>query len=97
MYDTKAETGVSNSYRDAMIDRICWEAFGTTHPSRTQVIDMYGFLVGGVFPKGTQVRADISRSLRQQVGELVETHGPKVLSGDELEQPRDIEGDKRLR
>ena len=59
---------MSNSYRDAMIDRICWEAFGITNPSRTQVIDKYGFLLS----KGTQGRADISRSLRQQVGELVE-------------------------
>ena len=72
MYDVKVEVAVSNSYRDAMIDRICWEVFGTTNPSRTQVIDKYSFLFGGMFSKGTQGRADISRALRQQVGELVE-------------------------
>ena len=84
----KAEGGVSNSYRDSMIDRICYEAFGATNPSRTDVVERYGFLVGGVFSKGTQGRADASRALRQQVGELIETHGPKVLSAPELERVR---------
>ena len=88
MYDMKAEAGVSNSYRDAMIYRICWAAFGTTNPSRTQVVDMYGFLVGCMFSKGAQGRAVMSRALRQQVGELVEEHGSTVLSGPELERAR---------
>ena len=41
-----------------------------------------------MFAKGTQGRADISRSLRQEVGEMVETHGPNFLSAPELERLR---------
>ena len=64
------------------------EAFGHKNPSRTEVFETHGALVASMFAKGTQGRADISRSLRQEVGEMVETHGPNFLSAPELERLR---------
>ena len=88
--DFKPKGTKPNPYRDSIVDRACMEALKSKHPTKSEVVDKHGALVARIFAKGTQGRADVSRSLRPEVKNAVEEHGPQLLSAPEMERLRAV-------
>jgi hypothetical protein len=80
----KGEGGVYNPYREKVLDYVCTEAFGSKSPTKEGVYFSHGTMVARLFAKGTQGRADYSRSLRQEADEMIEELGPNMLSSQQL-------------
>jgi hypothetical protein len=90
MRDFKAEGAKPNPYREAILDEVCLEAFGTKHPTKENVYFQHGTVVARMFGRGTQGRADLVRSLKTEAQGLLEQHGPNVLSQQQLEILRGV-------
>ena len=86
----KAEGSKLNLYREGILDEVCTEAFGSTHPTKEGVFFKHGTVVARMFARGTQGRADLVRSLKTEPQDLVEQHGPSVLSQQQLEVLRGV-------
>ena len=80
----KTEGTNSNPYREAILDDVCEQAFGSKHPTKEGVFLSHGMTVARMFARGTQGRADYSRSLKAEAHELLEQHGPKLLSSQQM-------------
>ena len=90
MQDFKAERSKPNPYREKILDEVCMEAFGSTHPTKEGVFFNHGTVVARMFAKGTQGRADLVRSLKTGAQGLLEQHGPTVLASQQLEVLRGV-------
>ena len=66
--DFKAEGKQSNPYREKILDEVCTEAFGSTHPTKEGDFFKHGTVVARMFARGTQGRADLVRSLKTGPG-----------------------------
>ena len=90
MKDFKSEGAKPNPYRDAILDQVCVEAFGSKYPTKENVYFQHGSVVARMFARGTQGRADLVRSLRPEAQDLLEQHGPSLLSQQQLETLRSV-------
>ena len=79
-----------NPYREKILDDVCTHAFGSTHPTKEGVFLSHGTVIARMFAKGTQGRADLVRSLKSEAQDLLEQHGPTVLSTQQLELLRGV-------
>jgi hypothetical protein len=68
----KAEGSKFNPIREAILDEICTEAFGSTRPTKEKVFFQHGTVVARMFARGTQGRADLVRSLKTEAQGLLE-------------------------
>ena len=67
-----------------MMYDVCEQAFGSKHQTKEGVFLSHGTIVARMFARGTQGRADYSRSLKAESHELLEQHGPKMLSSQQM-------------
>ena len=58
----KTEGAKYNPYREAFLDDVCEQAFGSKHPAKEWVFLSHGTIVARMFARGTQGIADYSRS-----------------------------------
>ena len=74
-----------NTYREKILGDVCMQAFGSTHPTKEGVFLSHGAVIARTFARGTQSRADLIRSLQTVAQELLEQHGPTMLSTQQLD------------
>ena len=80
MLAIKYEGTADNPYRESVVDHACLVAFGDKNPTQEMVFYNHGPMVARMLARGTQGRADTTRSLRNQGRELVEDVGPKFMT-----------------
>ena len=88
MLDFSGGGDQTNWYRERILDEAWTEAFGMTNPSKDYAFNSQGGLVARLFSKGAQRRADLFRALLKELQPIIEEHGPKILSGPQLERAR---------
>ena len=76
----KSEGHVYNEYRESVVGHACRVAFGDKHTAKERVFHNHGPMVARMFARGTQGRADTTRSLRAESRELVKDLGPKFTT-----------------
>ena len=62
----KTEGTKYNPYREAILDDVCEQAFGSKHPTKEGVFLSHGTIVARMFARSTQGRADYPRSLKAE-------------------------------
>ena len=60
------------------------ESFASKSPTKEGVRFFHGTMVARLFARGTQGRADFSRSLKQEAHEVIEEYCPKLLSAQHV-------------
>ena len=88
MNDFKVVDNKYNSYREAIVDRVCIEAFGTKYPTKEGVFRNHGPMVARMFAKGSQGRANKARQLRAKAASIIEQYGEQIFTGPQLERAR---------
>ena len=88
MNDFKVVNNKYNAFREAIVDRVCVQAFGTKNPSKEGVFLRHGPMVARMFAKGSQGRANKARQLRAKAASIIEKYGAQILTGPQLERAR---------
>ena len=88
MNDFKVSDNRHNPFREAIVDKVCVQAFGTTYRTKESVFLHHGPMVARMFAKGSQGRANKARQLRAEVASIIEQYGEPILTGPQLERAR---------
>ena len=85
MNDFKVVDDKHNSFREAIVDKVCGQAFVTKYPTKDKVFLNHGPMVARMFAKGSQGRANKARQLRAKAASIIEQYGEQILIGPQLE------------
>ena len=88
MNDFKVVDNKYNSFREAIVGKVCFEVFGSKYPTKESVFINQGPMVARMFAKGSQGRANKARQLRAKAASIIEQYGAQILTGSQLERAR---------
>ena len=71
MNDLKVIENKHHAFREAIVDKVCVQVFGTKNPTKESVVLRHGPMVARMFAKGSQGRANKARQLRAKAASII--------------------------
>ena len=88
MNDLKVIENKHHAFREAIVDKVCVQVFGTKNPTKESVVLRHGPMVARMFAKGSQGRANKARRFRAKVASIIQDFCEQILTGPQLERAR---------
>ena len=88
MNDFKVVDNKRNAFREAIVDKVCVQAFCTKYLTKEGVFFHHGPMAARMFAKGSQGRAHKARQLQAKAASIIEQFGEQILTGPQLERAR---------